>query len=306
MAANRETLAFIIAILLFGLQIMVMFMLFGRAKASKPIDRIIKDNQVQTDQLIKKKKKKTNNQWLAGIMKRANLHLSSTDVVLYGLLLMVVALALGYVLSGTLVGGILLVVLTDVGLVVWVKRRIDKRLKAFEAQLGDAIQVISNAMKAGYSFFQAMSRVVDESKDPLAATFKQAIKEMSLGISTEQAMVQIAEQNPIEDLELLVNAILIQREIGGNLAEILDNILNTIRERQRIANEVRTLTAQGKLSGLIIMLMPIFLGIALFFFNRSYMMLLFTTTPGRIMVGVSIVNQIIGALMIRKIIDVTY
>ena len=107
-----------------------------------------------------------------------------------------------------------------------------------------------------------------------------------------------------DDLKLIVNSILIQKDIGGNLSEILDNIGETIRERQKIQDELKTLTAQGKLSGMIVILIPIFLALAFYVVNKEYMLLLFNTTLGLVMVSVSIVNQLLGLIMIKKIINI--
>ena len=107
-----------------------------------------------------------------------------------------------------------------------------------------------------------------------------------------------------EDLRLVVNAILIQKDIGGNLSEILDNISETIRERQKIKNELKTLTAQGKLSGIIVFLIPIFLGLIIYVLNREYILILFTNAVGIVMVVISVINQILGFFMIRKIINI--
>jgi tight adherence protein B len=107
-----------------------------------------------------------------------------------------------------------------------------------------------------------------------------------------------------EDLRLIMNAILIQKDIGGNLSEILDNIGETIRERQKIQGELKTLTAQGRLSGIIVMLIPLFLGVTIYLFNKEYMMLLFTTPMGIAMISFSGMNQVFGVLMIKKIINI--
>ena len=146
--------------------------------------------------------------------------------------------------------------------------------------------------------------MVDELKEPFSKEFGKLLKEMTLGISTEEAFKGMLDRVESEDLKLLVNAILIQKDIGGNLAEILDNISETIRERQKIKNEVKTLTAQGRLSGIIITLMPVILGLLIYMFNKEYIMLLFTTTIGLVMLGTAFVSQVIGIFMIRKIVDV--
>lgn len=186
------------------------------------------------------------------------------------------------------------------------KRKYAQRQKLFESQLCDAIQVISNAMKSGYSFFQSLTRVVEDSREPLASAFGQVVKEMSLGKPMEQAFVQLLDNYPLEDLQLMISAIFIQKEIGGNLADILDTMLETLRERQRIAAEVRALTAQGRLSGWIVSLLPVAIGVFLFFINPTYIALLFTTTLGRLMLIAALFNEFIGVMLIRGIIKVEY
>lgn len=179
-----------------------------------------------------------------------------------------------------------------------------ERVKLFDYQLNEGVMVISNSLKAGYSFMQAVSVVVEETKDPFSKEFKKLLKEMSLGISEEDALRNLMARMESEDLKLIMNAILIQKDIGGNLSEILDNIGETIRERQKIQSELKTLTAQGKLSGMIVMLIPIFLGVIIYTFNKEYMILLFTTPTGLFMVAMAVFNQIIGFFMIRKIVNI--
>jgi tight adherence protein B len=120
----------------------------------------------------------------------------------------------------------------------------------------------------------------------------------------EVALKNLADRMESDDLKLVINAILIQKDIGGNLSEILDNISETIRERQKIKNELRTLTAQGKLSGIIITLLPIFLGIVIYLFNKEYVLLLFTTAIGLGMVGAAVISEIFGLILIKKIINI--
>ena len=183
------------------------------------------------------------------------------------------------------------------------KRKKD-RIKLFDSQLNEGITIISNALKAGYSFLQAIAVVSEETCDPFSKEFKKLLKEMSLGISEEDALKNLLNRIESEDLRLVMNVILIQKDIGGNLSEILDNISETIRERQKIKNELKTLTAQGRLSGVILILMPVFLGITIYLFNREYMMLLFTTSIGLAMVSGAVISELFGVLMIKKIINI--
>ncbi|MGH4122550.1 MAG: type II secretion system F family protein [Clostridium sp.] len=185
-----------------------------------------------------------------------------------------------------------------------ISRRKKERVKTFNEQLNEGIMIISNSLKAGYSFLQAIASVSEETKNPFAKEFKKLLKEMSLGITEEIALNNMLNRMESEDLRLIVNAILIQKDIGGNLSEILDNISSTIRERQKIQNELKTLTAQGRLSGIIVMLIPFFIGITIYLSNREYIMLLFTTPIGIGMIIIAVLNQIIGLIIIKKIINI--
>lgn len=187
---------------------------------------------------------------------------------------------------------------------VIISHRKKERVKSFNEQLNEGTMIISNSLKAGYSFLQAIAAVSEETKDPFAKEFKKLLKEMSLGISEDIALNNMLNRMESEDLRLIVNAILIQKDIGGNLSEILDNISDTIRERQKIQNELKTLTAQGRLSAIIVMLIPLFIGISLYLTNKEYIMVLFTTPLGLGMVGSAFVSQIIGLIIIRKIIKI--
>ncbi len=195
-------------------------------------------------------------------------------------------------------------------IIVWnmpkliISRRKKERIKEFDSQLNEGIMIISNSLKAGYSFLQAVAAVAEETQDPFSMEFKKLFKEISLGISEEIAMKNLTERMESGDLKLIINAILIQKDIGGNLSEILDNIGETIRERQKIQEELKTLTAQGKLSGIIVMLIPIGLGLIIYLFNKEYILLLFNTPIGLLMISISTINQLIGLLMIKKIINI--
>lgn len=187
-----------------------------------------------------------------------------------------------------------------------VNAKISKRVKAFDMQLNEGLVMISNALKAGYSFLQSLAVAAEETQPPFSTEFKILLKELSLGIPLEDGLNNLYDRISSEDLQLIINAILIQKDVGGNLSEIIENISETIRERQRIKNEVRTLTAQGKLSGLIIMAMPLFLGVIIYLFDNSYIETLFVTLPGRIMLGTAVFSQLMGWMFIRKIINIEY
>lgn len=186
--------------------------------------------------------------------------------------------------------------------VAWQQRR---RLAAFNAQLGDAINLMVNGLRAGYSILQAMEAVARELPPPIATEFDRVVKEQQLGLSLEQALQNMLRRVRSDDLEMLVTAILIQQEVGGNLAEILDTISFTIRERVRIQGEIRVLTSQQVLSGYVLIFLPIGLGLILFGINRDYMLNFFNSgIIGYFMIACMIVMMLIGFFVIQRIVRI--
>ncbi len=179
-----------------------------------------------------------------------------------------------------------------------------KRLSAFTRQLCNALSLISNSLKAGYSFLQALDIVAKETFPPMSVEFSRVIREENLGVPLEKALGNLTNRIESDDLDLVVTAVLIQRQIGGNLSEILDKISYTVSERIRIKGEIKTLTAQGRLSGFIISLLPIVLGALLYFLQPDIYKLLLTEHIGWGIIGTCIIMQSIGILIIRKIIQV--
>ena len=187
-----------------------------------------------------------------------------------------------------------------------IKSKIKRRVKYLNDQLGDAIILVSNSLKAGYSFFQAIDVVSKEMNGPISEEFQTVQKEINLGLTTEKALENLVERVSSDNLELVVTAVLIQRQVGGNLAEILDNISSTIRERIMIKGEVKTLTAQGKLSGLIISIMPFGLGLILYLINPDHISVLFKDPLGILILGFSIIMELIGIYFISKVIKIEF
>lgn len=179
-----------------------------------------------------------------------------------------------------------------------------RRAKAFNNQLGDTLLLIANALKTGYSFMQAIEMVSREMLPPISAEFGRTLKEMNLGVPTEEALSNMAGRVDSDDLDLVVTAVLIQRQVGGNLAEVLTNIAGTIRERIRIKGEIKTLTAQGRMSGVIVSLLPIALLLAMRMINPGYIDLLFTHPIGQMMLGAAVIGQLLGIFAIQKIVNI--
>lgn len=186
------------------------------------------------------------------------------------------------------------------------KRRIKKRIKTINGQLGDTIAILSNSLKAGHSFFQAVDAVAREMTGPISEEFMKLQKEINLGGSTETALENMVERIGSDDVELMVTAVLIQRQIGGNLAEILDNISSTIRQRVKMKGEIKTLTAQGRISGLVISLLPVVLTVAMLFISPDQIMMLVKEPLGIFMIVMAVVMETIGFMFIRKIVNIEF
>lgn len=185
-----------------------------------------------------------------------------------------------------------------------VRSRVRKRLKILNEQLGDAVTMMSNSLKAGYSFFQAVDMVAQEMSGPIAEEFGILQKEVNLGLNTEKALENMVARVKSEDLELMVTAVMIQRQVGGNLAEVLDKITETIRDRVKIKGELKAITAQGRVSGLVISILPLILCFIIYMINPGQMSLLFTRPLGLLLVGFAAVMEITGIILIRRIVRI--
>ena len=193
----------------------------------------------------------------------------------------------------------------------YVRRRQGKRLNQFNKQLPDTITLIANALRAGSSFLQAIELVVREARPPISTEFGRVIREVNLGLPFEQALENLVRRVKSEDLELMATAINIQYQVGGNLAEILDSIAFTIRERVRIKGEIRTLTAQQRMSGYVVAFLPIGLAGFLFVIAPDFMNPMFDPAvailgipAGVILIATGGVMMFIGFMFIRRIVDI--
>lgn len=216
-------------------------------------------------------------------------------------------------LGGLVVGGVLrvhfsllplLAILMGMVPTAWLLFRRKRRLKAFAVQLPDALDLLSRALRAGQSLGAGFSMVSSEMGPPLGREFQRVFEEQNLGIPTEQSLRDLAERVPNLDLSFFATAVILQRQTGGDLAEILDKIGHLIRERFQIWGQVQALTGEGRLSGIVLMALPVALFFAVYYMNPEYVMTLFTDPMGKVMLAVAVVLQIIGALVIRKIVNI--
>jgi tight adherence protein B len=186
----------------------------------------------------------------------------------------------------------------------YVKFRQSKRLKDFNDQLGDAINLLANGLRSGYSLLQAMDAVAREMPPPMSEEFQRVVREIGLGVSNERAMNNMLRRIPSDDLDLMITAVNVQHEVGGNLAEILETISHTIRERIRIKGEIRVLTAQGMISGYVISFLPLGLGLILYAMNPVYIGRMFQQPCGWAMIAVGTISTTVGFIAIRKIVNI--
>lgn len=239
---------------------------------------------------------------------RANLKITVTEYIMLIIISVVATAALFFFIYRNwplaLAGGVLGFFLPR----FYTVYRKGRRLKAFNDQLGDTITLMANGLRSGYSLLMAMESVGQEMPDPIAFEFSRVVREISLGVAYERSMNNLLRRIPSDDLELMITAINVSHEVGGNLSEILDVIGHVIRERVRIAGEIKTLTAQGMLSGYIISFLPVALGLILFAMNQEYLgRMIFpnSTQPcGWIMIGAGVLLIGLGFTIVMKIVKI--
>jgi tight adherence protein B len=234
---------------------------------------------------------------------RAQIRMTPAEFLTLCFAVLIAAMAIGLLLKG-IWGMIGLGILGGVAPWFYLRRRTIKRRKAFLEQLADMAQMMANSMKAGFSIMQAFELVATEGPAPASEEFERVVAEVKLGLPLEVALEHLVERIPSEDLELMVVAINVQRQIGGNLAEILLVISTTIRGRVRFQRDVRTLTAQARYSSYIITALPVGVAIVINLLDSPYESMLYTTTLGNVMVGAALVMLALGFFFLNRIADI--
>ncbi len=240
-------------------------------------------------------------------LNRADLKLRTSEYFMIQLGSVALFMLIGLVRFGFPGGIIQIVALGIVGYLlpgIYVKYRVGRRLRAFNGQLGDTLTLLSNALKAGYSFAQAIDTVAKNAVPPIADEFSRAVREMNLGGSPDEALQNITKRIASADFDLVATAYSIHRTVGGNLAEILDNIAYTIRERVRIKGEIATLTAQARASGTLITFLPIVLATFMYFVTPTYFRPMFDNFIGWILIAIGVFMIFVGNLIIRRVVAI--
>jgi tight adherence protein B len=241
---------------------------------------------------------------LKSMLDQADLHLTVTRLVMFSAMAGILA---ALAASVVMVSAVLIVfcglIAASVPFVhVWWKRK--KRFDRFLENLPDALDLISRALSAGHAFSEALQMVSMEMPEPVATEFRKTYEEQNLGLSLKLALENLIQRMPLLDLRMCVTAVLIQRETGGNLAEILEKVAYTIRERFRIMGDLKTLTTSSRLSAWILCGIPILVSIAVTAMNPEYMSILWKDQRGHMLIAVALFMQISGMLIVRKILNI--
>lgn len=232
---------------------------------------------------------------------RAGIPIRPEEFVMFHWIVAALSAGLGFVLFAN---GVLAVAAGAAGWAAplwWLRKKQSDRLRAFNNGLPDMLTTIIGSLRAGFSFVQSLKAVVEEAEDPIREEIDTVLKELQYGASLEAALYSLKERMPSEDLEILIQAILIQKQVGGNLATVLETIVGTIRDRNKIGRQLQTLTAQGKLSGIVIGSLPFALGVMIYMMEPAHIQILFRHPVGIALLIAGLVSGTVGFFVIRKV-----
>jgi tight adherence protein B len=241
-------------------------------------------------------------------LERADMKLTASEFVAARIFFGVFGLGIPFLLFGATPRGIIGAIVA--GLIgymlpkIYMVRGKNKRLNKLNDQLPDMLTMMANALKSGFGLMQSMDLVSKELEHPIATDMRRMLQDINVGSSTEVALMGLAERSGSSDLDIVVTAMLIQQSTGGNLAEILDTVGHTMRERIRIRGEIKTLTTQQVMTGFIIGLLPVFIALAITVLNPEYINLLFTRTVGNVMLAGGVMMELIGMFLIKRILEI--
>jgi tight adherence protein B len=187
---------------------------------------------------------------------------------------------------------------------IQLRRLRKKRMRAFEEAFPEAIDLLGRSIRAGHAFATGLKVVAEEGQDPVASEFRQVFEEQKFGLPLDESLLGLADRIDLVDVRIFVTAILVQRDVGGNLAEILDKISYTIRERFMIQRQIRVYSAQGRMTGYLLAALPIIVGVLIYALNSEYMSVLFEEPIGRAMIALAVLLQLVGFFFIRRIVDI--
>lgn len=258
----------------------------------------VKRNRNKSDHQVLKKLE--NDLAMSGILIRPS------EFLIFWIALAIIPSSLLFMLGSNIIFVIMVLLFGLLTPPMYVNKKRAKRVELFEQQLIDAISIMSSCLKAGLTFQQALVSISTEMPDPISEEFGRVVKELKLGSSIETTLTRLSDKIGSQNFMMIVSAILIQRQTGGNLSEILTSISGTIKERFKIKNEIKVLTATARTSGLVVGLMPVAIIVVFMLFNPDYVTIFFESNLGIAMIVIAMIMEIIGYLLIRKIVNIKF
>lgn len=265
--------------------------------ANSKLKQIAGDLAVKFNDYLPSKK------WFDFQVERADLPVTGGELIVIIVLTSMAWVAVMVLLGIDLMRTSLVVGMWALLLAAYVKILADRRVKAFSDQLGDAISMMSNALKAGFTFQQAMDLIAKEMPDPIGTEFRRALQEIQLGVPMEVSLENVGKRVGNADFDLLVTAVVIQRQVGGNLSQIMNTIGETIRERIKLKGEIKSLTAEGVMSGWVLGGMPIVMGLISHMISPGFFDPVLKSSFGKYIIIYAVISELIGALFIRHLVN---
>ena len=308
-------IAFLAALIVF-LSVNILFSSSNKEKVRNRVSKYFKENTADDvqEQFIREKyeeeqKRKKNRIKLASkdfsnFIASSGLKLTGTEFIIMWFGLTLIPMIVIILFGGNIFTAVAIGVVGFAIPPVLVANARKKRGELFNKQLGEALIVMGNSIKGGFTFLQSMESVSEEMQPPISSEFAKVLREIHYGVSQEEALRNMVERTQNKDLELLVSAVVTSTQVGSNLTETLDTISETIRERIKIRLEINTLTAQGRISGIIIGALPIVMVLAIMIINPEYYEGFFSSSLGKLLVALSVTMEAMGFILIKKIIDI--
>ena len=241
---------------------------------------------------------------MARLIEQSGMRTTPSGVILFSLLTAASAGLLAFVLLPQLFAPLFAAAFGAVAPIGWLLRKRSKRLRRFEEQFPEALDLLSRAIRAGHAFQTALGMVADELPEPVGPEFKKTFDQQNFGLPLREALDEMSARIGSLDVRFFVTAVLIQRDTGGNLSEILENLAHVVRERFKIRRQVRVHTAHGRFTGYVLLALPAALALALTFINPEHMQVLFREHMGQTMLLTAMVMQTVGFLWIRQVIKI--
>ncbi|PKM60076.1 MAG: type II secretion protein F [Firmicutes bacterium HGW-Firmicutes-4] len=309
---NALMVTLMIMITVFFLVLLLLYtMTTNQRQMQKRFDAMTSLGMSDLNQLKKAKRQRSKSKHkvlrkLENDLSMSGILIRPSEFLIFWLVLAIGPSTLLFMLGGNIIFVLMILLLGLLAPPLYVNRKRTKRVELFEQQLIDAISIMSSCLKAGLTFQQALVSISTEMPNPISEEFGRVVKELKLGSSIETSLTRLSDKIGSQNFMMIVSAILIQRQTGGNLSEILTNISGTIKERFKIKNEIKVLTATARTSGLVVGLMPLVIILVFLLFNPDYVTIFFKSNLGIAMIVIAIIMEIIGFLIIRKIVNIKF